>query len=332
MHPLVSIVVPVYNVDKYIERCFRSVASQTYQSIECIFVDDCSPDSSVAILNGLVSEYLGVVNFEIVSHDRNRGLSAARNTGTEYATGDYIYYLDSDDEITPNCIEILVSYVLRYPNVQLIQGKTLTIPAPRNDWRDISKLHYPEYVSDPLWIKRSILVPPRIPVNAWNKLLSRHFVLENSLYFYEGVIHEDECWMFYVAKRLSSIAFVQEYTYYHYVVPGSIMQSGSFCKSLSSMIVILRKMISDIDSQLSGEQRLFIYSHLRSNLYKASVSDCDEDYFKLYIDLARVMCVTSIQEGRYIDFFYLKLLMVPKPLHGFILYRKLYGLMLRFFR
>ena len=97
---LVSVIIPVYQVSDYVERCLLSVMNQTYQNIECIIVDDCSTDDSVAKCDRLISTYKGPIKFQILHHERNRGLSAARNTGTDAATGEYIFYLDSDDEIT----------------------------------------------------------------------------------------------------------------------------------------------------------------------------------------------------------------------------------------
>jgi glycosyltransferase involved in cell wall biosynthesis len=105
----VSIIVPFYNAEKYIHRCFDSIVNQTYANIECIFIDDCSPDHCYAILQTRIAEYAGKIDFQIIRHAQNKGVSAARNTGTLAAKGDYVYYLDSDDEITRDCIETLVN-------------------------------------------------------------------------------------------------------------------------------------------------------------------------------------------------------------------------------
>ena len=104
----ISIIVPVYNVEEYIEDCLRSITAQTYKGeVECIIVDDCTPDSSCTIIEKFISKYAGNIQFKLLHHEKNRGLSAARNTGIDATTGEYIYFLDSDDEITPNCIELL---------------------------------------------------------------------------------------------------------------------------------------------------------------------------------------------------------------------------------
>ena len=108
----VSIIIPVYNVAPYIGDCLRSVMRQSYKGdVECILVDDCGLDESIVIAEQMIAEYDGPIQFKILHHDHNRGLSAARNTGTLQAKGDWIYYLDSDDEITEDCIEKMMTVV-----------------------------------------------------------------------------------------------------------------------------------------------------------------------------------------------------------------------------
>ena len=102
--PSVSIVVPVFGVEKYVGRCFDSVAAQTYPLLECIFVDDCGTDASMRILRERIAAYRGHVRFRIVRHERNRGLSAARNTGADAATGEYVWFVDSDDFISDEAV------------------------------------------------------------------------------------------------------------------------------------------------------------------------------------------------------------------------------------
>ena len=110
----ISVVIPVYNVALYVERCIKSVMQQTIEADECIIVDDCSEDDSIVRCQRMIEAYRGKTRFTILHHKRNRGLSAARNTGTEHATGEYIYYLDSDDEISADCLEKLMAPVLYY--------------------------------------------------------------------------------------------------------------------------------------------------------------------------------------------------------------------------
>ena len=95
--PKVSVLVPVYGVEKYIERCARSLFEQTLDDMECIFVDDCTPDDSMQVLVKILSEYpRRKEQVKIIHHETNQGLPAARQSGLKIATGEYIAHCDSD--------------------------------------------------------------------------------------------------------------------------------------------------------------------------------------------------------------------------------------------
>ena len=129
MDYLVSIIIPVYKVEAYIERCLTSVMCQTYHdsAIECIIVDDCSPDNSVTIARRLISSYHGNIDFKIIRNDKNCGLSVARNNGMKYATGKYIFFLDSDDHIKEDCLKSLLSVIDIHPNAEVIMGNSMNM-------------------------------------------------------------------------------------------------------------------------------------------------------------------------------------------------------------
>ena len=106
MLPKISIIIPIYNVEPYIEDCLQSVMRQTYRGMmECILVDDCGTDNSMKVAEQLIKIYNGPIDFKVLHHEHNRGLSAARNTGIDAACGDYVYFLDSDDWISDDCFE-----------------------------------------------------------------------------------------------------------------------------------------------------------------------------------------------------------------------------------
>ena len=107
---LVSILVPVYGVEKYIERCARSLFEQTYNNLEYIFVDDCTPDNSIAILKRVMEEYpMRKGQVRILRHERNRGIAAARNTALDAAQGSFLSHVDSDDYLARDAIRLLVN-------------------------------------------------------------------------------------------------------------------------------------------------------------------------------------------------------------------------------
>lgn len=105
----VSLIVPIYKVEKYIEQCARSVLGQSWPSIQFIFVDDCSPDSSIDILEALIEREFASLKdrIQIIRKPVNEGLPQARKTGLEAATGDYILHVDADDWIEPDAVEKL---------------------------------------------------------------------------------------------------------------------------------------------------------------------------------------------------------------------------------
>lgn len=108
---LFSVIIPVYNEEKYIGRCLQSLIVQTMSNYEVIIIDDGSDDHSIEICKKLQNKFC---RCSIVSHVKNRGISVARNSGLKYATGDYIVFLDSDDTLSPRFFEILTIKIKEY--------------------------------------------------------------------------------------------------------------------------------------------------------------------------------------------------------------------------
>lgn len=121
----ISILVPIYNVEKYIERCARSLFEQTYADIEYIFVNDCTPDDSIDILKNIILEYpYRKEHIRIITHEKNRGLAAARNTAIDNSTGDFVMHVDSDDYLEKNAVELLVRKQLE-TNADIVSGNAV---------------------------------------------------------------------------------------------------------------------------------------------------------------------------------------------------------------
>ena len=230
--PTVSIIVPVYNVAGYVGRCFDSIAAQTYQNIECIFVDDCGTDASVEIVRERIAYYCGKIDFKIVRHEKNRGLSAARNTGVDAATCEYVYFLDSDDLITPDCIALLVD-PLREQKVDFVLGnytsggdKSCFIPVKEPDGFILGD----EKI-------RSRYLCGGWYMMAWNRLVSREFFLREQLYFEEGLLYEDNLWAFQLACCAQSMCVVKAPTYV-YTIRGNSITTTKSRKKLDALIRI----------------------------------------------------------------------------------------------
>lgn len=120
----ISIIIPVYNVEAYVEECLSSVVSQQCKEIECILIDDCSKDNSLAVVENFIKN-TGArhVDFKIIKKLKNEGLSAARNTGLRLAAGDYIFFLDSDDTLFPDCLTKMLALAEKYAYPEIVIGK-----------------------------------------------------------------------------------------------------------------------------------------------------------------------------------------------------------------
>ncbi len=207
----VSIIIPVYQVASYIEDCLRSVMRQTYiGSMECILIDDCGTDESIDIAERMIAEYKGPIRFAVLRHEKNRGLSAARNTGLRQAVGDYIFFLDSDDKITDNCIELLAKRAEEDPTVELVLGRANNYPIKKK--RKLSAGTQIKVTNNDE-VRRCFFQTEQFPVTAWNKLIRRSFLIEHKIWFREGVIFEDTPWTFCMLKFLSNLIFIGDITY-----------------------------------------------------------------------------------------------------------------------
>lgn len=218
----VSIIIPVYQVSNYVERCLKSVIGQTFTDFECIIVNDATRDDSIEKCERLIDGYDGPIKFRIIHHEVTRGLSAARNTGTAAAKGDYVLYVDSDDVITNDCVEKLMAPVLRDQSIEIVSGvarrfsDSYQLPPSRPKKLDNEDNNSLEAVRSSFFDRR------RITRSAWNKLIRKDFLDCYSLSFKEGIIWEDTLWSFYVMKHLSHAYLLKDVTYLYNKRPHSI--------------------------------------------------------------------------------------------------------------
>ena len=219
----VSIIIPVYNVSKYLVRCLDSVVSQTYQDLECILIDDCGKDDSAIIAEKFINSYHGPISFRLLHHEYNRGLSAARNTGIDAAIGEYIFFLDSDDSITPNCIDSLLQLANNYPIADFVQGNILGEDGKPSPYAFNHSI--PDYCDNKEQLE--ILMLHRIITSACNRLIKRSIIVKYQIFFPEGIFHEDMYWVYFFSKYTKAAAFTTQGTYMYTIHEGSIMTSIS---------------------------------------------------------------------------------------------------------
>lgn len=177
--PKVSVIVPIYGVEAFIERCARSLMEQTLDGVEYIFVDDASKDGSIVLLKKVMEKYPAKNKaVSIIIHEKNKGLPAARNTGLEKANGEYIFHCDGDDFIESNALELL--YNAAKENEADIVWCDWYLTFKKNERR----MSEPSFV-EPIDALKSML-GGGMKYNVWNKLVRRKLYTENSIYFPEG--------------------------------------------------------------------------------------------------------------------------------------------------
>lgn len=256
----ISIIIPIYNVEDYIIECLQSVANQTMaEGVECILIDDCGTDNSMGLATDFITNYQGTIKFTMLHHNHNRGLSAARNTGIKAAKGDYVYFLDSDDTIDTNCMEIMYSYIYKYGLIDLVQSSSY-----KNEDEHITCNPYnlSEYITDKKTIKHVLLTFNGDLVGAQGRLINKYFLLNNGLFFKEGIIHEDNYWTFFLAKHVSKMSFCPKRTYYHRYNPNSITGNVNITKEIDAFKTIINDLCHNVDVFLKGRQKEYILCNL----------------------------------------------------------------------
>lgn len=248
--PKISVIIPVYNVAEYIKDCIQSLLAQTFRDFEIILVDDSGTDNSVEIAEKILEQNAfantGKIGTEeslyytVLKHDHNRGLSAARNTGLAAAKGEYVYFLDSDDYTTPDCLEKLYSQAIA-TNADITIGGYKTIGGD-SCW--LPKLNGKENVicntTDETLATLHAYLSGEYYVMAWNKLCKKSFLIDNNINFIEGLVHEDEPWTFACALKAKTIALGQEETYVYRVRENSLQTGKNFAKHFKSYVEILK--------------------------------------------------------------------------------------------
>lgn len=171
----VSVCVPVYGAEKYMEKCARSLFEQTYEDIEYVFVNDCTPDRSIEVLRQVMEDYPERKEaVKIVDHEHNCGLSATRRTCVEQATGDYIIHFDDDDYMEPDAIS-------RYVSCAMETGADMVVADHYFVYEDKAVPHYDVVPDDKAEYVRRLLTR-KSTIEVWGRLLRRSFIIENHLF------------------------------------------------------------------------------------------------------------------------------------------------------
>ncbi len=217
----VSVVVPVYNVMPYLERCVQSVVRQTYQNLEIILVDDGSTDGS----GKLCDKIAGTDQRIRVIHQKNQGLSGARNTGIRQATGEYVVFLDSDDEwLLSDGLEKLLSEdktdIIAFKRVD-IWNKNQRVLCADYDTAAIAKM------PDTQAVFSYLVTTQQLQISACFLLVRRQMLLDHDIFFPFGMLSEDIYWSIHLWQHVQTVRFTNLNFYGYYHREASITTTGS---------------------------------------------------------------------------------------------------------
>ena len=271
--PKISIIIPVYNVEKYLRECLDSCINQTLKDIEIICVDDCSPDNSIKILEEYQAKDYRI---KIFQHEKNKNLGAARNTGIQNATGEYVWFVDSDDYIDTKACQILYDAIKEF-NVDMLCFSALKFV----DEGEKRRFFYDKYYHQGVQINKVYhpktnwkeIVFSNLNVTAWAYLTKRS-VIQN-FRFREGVWHEDTDFTPILLSSVDSFCYIPYTAYFYRVNQNSIMQKQMSKKRLEDQIAVAESLDKFVRENKIKKQH-FLYKHLNTMIFCATRT-CNEN-------------------------------------------------------
>ncbi len=238
--PLVSIIVPCYNVEKYIEACVSSVLLQDYKNWECILIDDGSKDATYEKLCELqdANEKLKIFTQE------NAGLSATRNRGMSIAKGEFLFFLDSDDVLATDAISALIN---ADEGNDIITGITVNSSFSENKINKISKLLHPREGAVSFENSNFEVIVRTMEIGltpvAQNRLYKKDFIDAHQLQFKLGILHEDELWFFETMVVAQNVKFIDKETYFYRIDNQESITKNVGDRNLESYVQVMETLV-----------------------------------------------------------------------------------------
>jgi glycosyltransferase involved in cell wall biosynthesis len=264
-----SIIIPVYNVELYLGDCLESVVKQTYSDYEVICVNDGSIDGSLKILEEFQKKYLQI---KIISQP-NKGLSGARNAGIHAAKGDYLFFLDSDDWIEPNTLEILAQKqngedLICFNGQRVLENGMIEKPDAGIDEGRLSGWEY--------YTKYALLPRKFHFVCAVLRLYRREYMLKNNLFFEEGIYHEDNLFTPIACYYAKSVKVIPYCLYVYRIREGSIMQTVSFQRIIDTISVANK--LSDFFIPINDIDKSKLYKEIAGEYFGTFMPEINKLY------------------------------------------------------
>lgn len=250
--PLISVIVPIYNVEKYLDKCVDSIINQTYENLEIILVDDGSPDNCPKMCDDYAKKDSRIK----VVHKENGGLSDARNAGMQVATGEYVSFIDSDDYISLDFYETLMQTMLENSS-DIVECSVVKF---------YEDGHFDEY-SDDLKVANyetvdalgGLIDENPFRQHVWNKLYKSSVALD--IPYAVGKLNEDEFWTYQVFGKAKKVTKINKTMYYYFQRSGSIMGNGYNIKRLDALEGKMNRQayIEENFPSLAGKSKIDLY-------------------------------------------------------------------------
>jgi glycosyltransferase involved in cell wall biosynthesis len=215
----VTLAMPIYNVEKYIEKALLSALNQTFESIEYILVDDKGTDKSIDIAKNIIKNHPRGKDVRIIDHGVNRGTGATKNTAIDNAQGEFLYFMDSDDEITPDCISILYSAMMETPvDFVAASNEFVYITYDKKRMARNGYVYEEKLINDGTFpvAKAYYLDGIFIKIYTWNKLYNLQFIKKNRIRCIPDHLNEDVYFSYQVVLRAQSCRLLSDKTYLYY--------------------------------------------------------------------------------------------------------------------
>ncbi len=265
---LISVIIPIYNVEKYLDECIRSVVTQSYRGLEVILVDDGSTDSSGEICDRFASEDPRVR----VLHKEYGGVSDARNLGVDEATGDYILFIDSDDYWdSPTAVERAVEILSQKPSIDmlyfdfnfLVNGEFRTPPP-----YDVSQINGHSKVE----ALGHLITVDRFMVTVWSKFIRRSVLIDGGVKFKKGLLSEDYDWNFGAVIAAREIYAMEDANFYVYRIREGSLTYNTSTQNLIDVWSIISRWYEDVPKMVKDRAEAELYIDFLAYMYAVLMS------------------------------------------------------------
>lgn len=294
----ITVIVPIYNTELWLRECVDSILSQTYSNLEILLIDDGSTDSSLTICYSYAQRYPQIK----VCHQSNQGLSAARNTGLDMASGSYIFFLDSDDFLEPDALETMYQ-ALTANEADLVIGAYQNVSAT-GDALGIERFPYSSKITTisekDFW---QLSTCKTVAIVAWSKLYPKH--LWDKLRFPVGKIHEDNAVLHQITEQCQKIIYLDQVILNYRSTPGSIMNRPFRISNLDKSEVLTEQILylcekgyTDIALNYFGiGSRLILRARDELDLSDTQTANTVKMLYHTYKNLARRLCDSTPDIG-----------------------------------